>query len=360
MNTSEKLKLVQEVGEEIISLDELKNLLESGKPLVTYDGFEPSGRIHIAQGLLRAININKMIDAGFTFKMLVADWHAWANHKMGGDLERIQNVGKYFIEVWRACGLKLDHVQFVWASDMVKNPEYWKLLMQIATKNNLPRILRTIEIMGRSDTDSLTASQVIYPLMQCTDIFMLEARVTQLGLDQRKVNMLAREVGPELGLWKPIVISHHMLLGLLPPEDKKESENAVDRAIRMKMSKSIPDSAIFMTDTYEDIKRKISKAWCPEGIAKENPVLEYCKYIIFAKENKIEIKRDQRFGGDVSYNSYEDLEKAYVSKELFPLDLKNALVEYLNKYLEPVRKHFEEDSEARRLKELVESYKTTR
>ena len=29
--------------------------------------------------------------------------------------------------------------------------------------------------------------------MQCTDIFFLKADICQLGLDQRKVNMLARE-----------------------------------------------------------------------------------------------------------------------------------------------------------------------
>ncbi|PIV70708.1 tyrosine--tRNA ligase, partial [Candidatus Roizmanbacteria bacterium CG17_big_fil_post_rev_8_21_14_2_50_39_7] len=46
-----------------------------------------------------------------------------------------------------------------------------------------------------------------------------------------------------------------------------------------KMSKSNPDSAIFMTDTTEDIKRKINKAYCLEGDIKENPILEYCKYI---------------------------------------------------------------------------------
>lgn len=360
MTIDDRLKLIQDVGEEIVTLEELKNLLESGKKLIAYDGFEPSGRIHIAQGLLRATNINKMIESGFTFKMLVADWHGWANHKMGGDLDKIQTVGKYFIEVWKSCGMKLDHVKFVWASEMVKNPEYWKLLMQIATKNNLPRILRTIEIMGRSDTESLSASQIIYPLMQCTDIFMLEANVTQLGMDQRKVNMLAREVGPELGLWKPVVVSHHMLLGLNPPEEKGENENASERAIRLKMSKSIPDSAIFMTDTYEDIKRKILKAWCPEGDIKENPVLEYCKYIVFAKEKEMIVKREKKFGGNITYSAYGDLERDFKDKKLFPLDLKNALIDYLNSYLEPVRKHFEEDSKAKKLKELVESYKTTR
>ncbi|MGB3019678.1 MAG: tyrosine--tRNA ligase, partial [Microgenomates group bacterium] len=63
MTTDDKLKLVREVGEEIIQEEELKKLLESGEELTAYDGFEPSGQIHIAQGLLRAINVNKMTKA---------------------------------------------------------------------------------------------------------------------------------------------------------------------------------------------------------------------------------------------------------------------------------------------------------
>lgn len=358
LSLGERFKLIRSVGEEIITEDELRKLLGSNKEIIAYDGFEPSGKIHIAQGLLRAININKMTKAGCKFKVLVADWHAWANHKMGGDLKKIQNVGKYFIEVWKASGMELDFVEFVWASDLVKKEEYWNTVMKIAVKNNLPRIIRTVQIMGREETETLTASQIIYPLMQATDIFILKANITQLGMDQRKVNMLAREVAVALGYEKPVVVSHHMLLGLQPPEDTAES--LVDRTIRLKMSKSKPDSAIFMTDTNDDIKRKILKAWCPAGIAEENPVLEYCKYIVFEKTDRMDIKRAEKHGGDINFNSYAQLEKAYVQKDLFPLDIKNSLIKYLIEFLQPVREHFETNQEAKKLKELVESYKVTR
>ncbi|OGC51905.1 hypothetical protein A2982_02220 [candidate division WWE3 bacterium RIFCSPLOWO2_01_FULL_39_13] len=55
INIQEKLNLIKQVGEEITTEEELKTLLSSNKPLTAYDGFEPSGRIHIAQGLLRTI-----------------------------------------------------------------------------------------------------------------------------------------------------------------------------------------------------------------------------------------------------------------------------------------------------------------
>lgn len=380
LTIKEKLKLIHEVGEEIVKEEELAKLLESGQELIAYDGFEPSGQIHIAQGILRAINVNKMIKAGLRFKMLVADWHALANNKMGGDLNKIQTVGRYFIEVWKTSGMDLSKVEFVWASDMVKNPDYWKLVLKVGKSNVLRRFIRTAEMMGREESlDKLTGANIIYSCMQVADIFMLGAKITQLGMDQRKVNMLAREIGPQLSFWKPVVVSHHMLMGLQQKpkiENKKnnsDSENRLDsflsdkiqRTIQLKMSKSLPDSAIFMTDSKQDVERKISKAWCPEGQTKENPILEYCKYIIFESlnrlgTNKFIVERPQKFGGTVEFASYDELEKMFANRQLHPQDLKKAVAFYIDKLLAPVRKHFETDPKAKALLQQVQSFKVTR
>jgi len=112
-----RVALVKEVGEEIVTEEELRALLAAKAHPIAYDGFEPSGTAHIAQGVMRAINVNKMTRAGFRFKMFVADWHAWANNKMGGDLEKIQTTGKYLIEIWRATGMDLSKVDFAAASE---------------------------------------------------------------------------------------------------------------------------------------------------------------------------------------------------------------------------------------------------
>lgn len=358
LSIEERLNLVLEVGEEVVDKNELKELLEKNENLIAYDGFEPSGQMHIAQGILRTINVNKMTKSGFKFKMLVADWFAYLNNKMGGDIEKIQTTGKYFIEIWKAAGMDLDNVEFVWTSDMIKDEKYWELVMKIARTTTLNRVLRTTQIMGRKENDVLQASQIFYPCMQTADIFLLGARVTQLGMDQRKVNMLAREVGEQLGFWKPIIVSHHMMMGLGKPLD--ENMEAVDRAIEMKMSKSNPDSAIFMTDTEEDVKRKINNAYCPEGDIKDNPILEYCNYLIFEKFDSLLIERPEKFGGNVEFANYTELETAFSNNEIHPMDLKNAVAKAINKAIEPVRTHFETDPTAKELLEKVQSYRVTR
>ncbi|MBN1159787.1 MAG: tyrosine--tRNA ligase [Candidatus Diapherotrites archaeon] len=357
MDLEQRIELVSQVGEEIITPEELKEMLSKKKKYIAYDGFEPSGKMHIAQGLMRSININKMIDSGATFKMLIADWHAWANNKLGGNLENIQKAGEYFKEIWQASGMKLDNVEFIWASDVVKDENYWKLVMDIARESTLARVQRCTQIMGRSEKDTLQASQILYPCMQCADIFYLKTDVCQLGMDQRKVNMLAREIAPKFNFKKPVAVHHHMLMGLLEPP--KGTTDATERAIAMKMSKSIPDSAIFMLDSEDEIQRKLKKAYCPPKQVEENPILEYAKYIIFNKFDSITIKRPEKFGGNLEIQSYDELVKEYEAG-LHPLDLKQAIGEKVNELLVPVREHFEKKSKAHKLAEFMESLQVTR
>ncbi len=357
MDIESRMDLIRQVGEEIVTEQELKDLLETKTNPVAYDGFEPSGRVHVAQGILRTININKMIKAGVTFKMWVADWFAWMNNKLGGDLEKIRIAGKYYIELWKACGMKTDKIKFVWARDVVTKEDHWKTTIDIARNSTVKRITRCSQIMGRKSGESLSAAQIIYPCMQAADIFRLKCDITQLGMDQRKVNMLAREIGPKLGFWKPVVVSHHMILGLSKPATI--SKDPADILLDLKMSKSKPDSAIFMDDSEEEIKRKITKAFCPEKQVDMNPILEYCKYMIFEKYKEMKIGRPAKFGGTINYPSYHELEKAYRKGDLHPQDLKNSVAFYLNDMIEPVRKHFEKGP-ARKLQEQIRSFKITR
>ena len=189
--------------------------------------------------------------------------------------------------------------------------------------------------------------------MQAADIYHLRADIAQLGLDQRKVNMLARDVFPKLGFRKPIALHHHMLLGLLANENKLEG---VDRKIAMKMSKSKPDTAIFMTDSREDVLRKFRKTHCIDKVIEDNPVLEYFKHIIFEKYNKILVERPEKYGGNLEYKSYEELEKDFSDGSVKSIDIKDCAAKYINELLEPTRKHFENDKKAKKLLEKVKSF----
>ncbi|KAF3334914.1 tyrosine--tRNA ligase [Carex littledalei] len=349
MTLEEKFQLVRSVGEECIQEDELRNLLAKKPNPICYDGFEPSGRMHIAQGVLKTISVNKMTKAGCTVKIWIADWFAQLNNKMGGDLNKIRTIGRYLIEIWKAVGMNQEKVEFLWSSDEINGraSEYWPLVMDIARRNNLARIIRCSQIMGRTDQDDLTAAQIFYPCMQCADIFFLKADICQLGMDQRKVNVLAREYCDDIKRKnKPIILSHHMLPGL------KEGQE--------KMSKSDPTSSIYMEDEEAEVNLKIKKAYCPPKIAEGNPCLEYIKYIVLPWFGKFEVTRPEQNGGDKVFATMEELIADYESGSLHPGDVKPALAKAINQILQPVRDHFKNDKTARDLLKAVKAYRVTR
>ena len=176
LSHEERYEIIRSVGEECIQEEELRALLGKKAHPVCYDGFEPSGRMHIAQGILKAINVNKLTSAGCVFKFWVADWFALLNNKMGGDIKKIRTVGLYMVEVWKAAGMDMQNVEFLWASDEINghSNEYWLRVMDIARRFNVPRIVRCCTVMGRAESDDLSAAQIFYPAMQCADVFHLK------------------------------------------------------------------------------------------------------------------------------------------------------------------------------------------
>ncbi|MBD3187750.1 tyrosine--tRNA ligase, partial [Candidatus Bathyarchaeota archaeon] len=108
MDVEKRLELITAPPtEEVITLEEIREMIETGTPMIAYDGFEPSGKAHIATGLMRSIKLKDMLEAGVEFKILIADWHAWINKKMGGNMDAIQAVGKYLVKAWEACGVPM-------------------------------------------------------------------------------------------------------------------------------------------------------------------------------------------------------------------------------------------------------------
>jgi len=279
----------------------------------------------------------------------VADWFALLNNKMGGDLEKIKVVGQYMIEIWKACGMDMTNVEFKWCSDEInKNANnYWLRVIDIARQFSVPRIKRCCQIMGRKNEQEMPSAQIFYPCMQCSDIFELNADICQLGLDQRKVNILAREFADKKKMkFKPIILSHHMIMGL------KEGQE--------KMSKSDPDSAIFMEDSADEVKSKIKKAFCPPGIIEKNPCFDYLKNIVFMSKSEFKVERSAQDGGPKTYPSYEDVEIDFKAEKLHPGDLKPALANAINELIEPVRTHFKNDKKAADLLKQVKSFKITK
>ena len=356
------MRLVRNVGEEIITERELRTLLETNSHPSAYDGFEPSGLAHLPFGVLRPILVDDMLKAGVHMKLWIADWFAWVNNKMGGDLAKIQEVGSYFVEVWKAAGVDMSKVEVLWTSDAARQEEYWKKVVVVAQNSTLARAQRALTIAGRTTKEAIQTAQLFYPMMQVADIFWLDVDICQLGVDQRRANILAREIAEKMKWKKPVAVHHHMLIGL---QGKKEPEGfdengAMDAEISSKMSKSKPETSIFVHDSAETISRKVNSAYCPPKMLEGNVLIEYSKYIVFRKLKSLRIERPEKYGGNVEFSSVTELERAYTAGELHPADLKKGVAASLDAIISPIREHFEKDPHARRLYETVRDIEATR
>jgi tyrosyl-tRNA synthetase len=201
--------------------------------------------------------------------------------------------------------------------------------------------------MGRStEKDKIDLGQLFYPPMQAVDIHTMDLDIVHAGMDQRKIHMLVREIFPKMKWKVPVAVHHHILAGLGEPEPTSDSDSDF---VSSKMSKSKSSSGIFVHDTDEEINSKFKKAWCPEGIVDKNPVLEISKHIVFHEFNEFVVERPAKFGGNVTYTSYQDLEADFAQKKLHPSDLKATVSKYVTDIIRPIREKIvltEELSEA--------------
>ena len=315
------LEIVTRNLKEVITVEELKKVMEKDEKKA-YIGFEPSGYVHLGW-LMCGEKIKDLIEAGFNVTILLADWHAWINDKLNGNMEAIQTCGEYIKDAFTAMGVR--NVEYVYASNMIKDINYWQLLLKIAKNVSLARVRRAMDIMGRKAEEAeKDFSKFIYPVMQVADIFYLDVDAALGGMDQRHAHMLARDFADKAKMKKPVAL-HTPIISSLKAKGRMD----------IKMSKSKPETAIFVHDEKEEIEKKIRKAYCPEGDP-ANPVMEIAAYLLFPHFGKIEIESKE-------YESYEELEKDFIARKLHPLDLKNSVAFYLNKMIEPIRNYFKQN-----------------
>jgi len=327
----EKVDLIERPPtEEVVTHDELVELFKTNSAAKHYIGLEISGFLHLGSLISTGFKINDFVKAGVNCTVFLADWHTLINDKLGGDWEIITKVSKYYAEAFK---LVCPGVNIVLGSDLYDSrKEYWKEFVKFTKHMSLARTMRTLTIMGRSEDETkVDLAKLLYPPMQAVDIHSLDLDIVHSGMDQRKIHMLVREIFPKMKWKVPVAVHHKLLPGLSKPADTNGSQ------ILGKMSKSDPNSGIFIHNTDDEIKKKISKAWCEEANIQNNPLLEIARTIIFHEFNEINVERPEKFGGNVSYTNYSQLETDFIEKKLHPGDLKQTVGNYLVKIVSPIR-----------------------
>jgi len=331
LDVIEKVELVERPPtEEVVTHDELIELFKTNSSPRHYIGLEISGFLHLGSLISTGFKINDFVKAGVNCTIFLADWHTMINDKLGGDWETITKVSKYYEDAFK---LVCPKANIVLGSDLYDSKkEYWKEFMKFTKHMSLKRTMRTLTIMGRSEDESkIDLAKLLYPPMQAVDIHSLDLDIVHAGMDQRKIHMLVREIFPKMNWKVPVAVHHKLLPGLSKPANSDETQTLG------KMSKSDPNSGVFIHNSDDEIKNKIKKAWCEEGNIQNNPLLEISKNIIFHEFNQMRVERPDKFGGNVEYCEYQQLESDFAEKKIHPGDLKQTVGNYLIKLISPIR-----------------------
>jgi len=359
ISIDEKVKLITRNCKEVLVEKELKDLLISETKLKHYIGFEISGKVHLGTGLMSMGKIADFLKAGVECTAFLADFHSYLNNKLGGNWENIRiATDGYFknglIASLKCFGVDEKQVKFVTGKELYgNNLVHWETFMEVGQHITLSRNLRSISIMGKKQGSEVSMATLFYPPLQVADIFTLGVNLVHAGIDQRKAHVVARMVAKKLKInplknskgkvIAPIAVHQNTIAGLDGPGKVDLAQDKDELVIDLKMSKSKPDSAIFVHDSPAQIEEKIKKAYCPPQEIEFNPIINWVETLVFWGEEKGEFKieRPAQFGGNKTYQTFSEVKIDYQEGTLHPQDLKKAVSGWLISKLAPARKHFE-------------------
>jgi len=339
-SVEEKVTLItrnlQEVMGEEKALANLRGILEK-RDLKLYWGTATTGKPHVAYFVAMA-KVADFLRAGCEVTILFADLHGYLDN-MKAPWELLALRKDYYEAVIKgmleSIGVPLNKLKFVQGTDYQLDKAFTLDMYKLTSITSVRNAQKAgAEVVKQ--TTSPPTSGYLYPLLQALDEEYLKVDAQFGGVDQRKIFTYAETYLPKIGYKKRLHFMNPMVPGL---------NNA-------KMSASDPNSKIDLLDTAEDVVEKVKGAFCEEGNIETNGVLSFAKMVLFplfkAGQN-FEILRPEKFGGNVSFDNFEDLQTAFAEKQVFPLDLKTAVSKYLNVLLEPIRQKFIDHPELQEL-----------
>jgi len=260
--------------------------------------------------------------------ILFANLHAYLDN-LKAPWELLQYRVEYYEEVIKAMleaiDVPLDKLRFKRGTEYQLSREYTLDVYKLSSLVTLHDAQKAgAEVVKQTDSPCL--SGLLYPGLQALDEEYLECDAQFGGVDQRKIFMFARKYLPHLDYPERIHLMNPMVPGLTGN----------------KMSSSEASSKIDILDDAKSVKTKINKAFCEEGNIEHNGVLSFAKMVLFPllRGKPFVIERPEKYGGNVSFDTFEEMERAFADRQLYPVDLKGGVATQLNNLLEPIREKF--------------------
>jgi tryptophanyl-tRNA synthetase len=296
-------------------------------------GMRPTGKIHLGHlhgALLNWKNLQEEYDCSY----FIADWHALTSEYARPDIIRESTYD--IIMDWISVGLDPDVSTFFIQSHIKEHAELHLIFSMITP---LPWLERNPtykeQLRELTQKDVYTYGFLGYPVLQAADILVYKANGVPVGEDQAPHVELTREIARRF---------NHLYGEVFPvPKVLLTPTSKLLGIDRRKMSKSY-DNAIFLTDTDEEIDRKVGQMITdPQRARKNDPGNpDICNVYSF-HEIYTDPETVKRINGECR------------SAAIGCVDCKKMMAVGLKKGLEPVKvKRKELESNVNKVREIME------
>lgn len=282
-------------------------------------GDRPTGKLHLGHYVGTLANRVRLQDKYQCF-FIVADLHMLTTNPEKGKIAQVNQNIKELVLDYLAVGIDPQKA-IIYRQSLVPEVTYLSLLFSmIVTVPRCQRVPTLKEVMHDLHIEKPSLGLLTYPVLQAADILMVKANLVPVGKDQESHIELAREIARRFNeLYGKIFPIPECLIGEVPTLPGTDG--------KAKMSKSL-DNCIYLSDDEKTVKKKVMGMFTDPtrlhptdpGHTEGNPVFLY--HDAFNQDKK----------------EVEELKKRYREGKIGDVEVKERLIEALNKFLEPIRK----------------------
>ncbi|HWW38795.1 tryptophan--tRNA ligase, partial [Pedobacter sp.] len=225
-------------------------------------GIRPTGKLHLGNYFGAVTNFVKM-QYDYNCYFFIADLHSLTTHPTPQDLH---GYVKHVLVEYLACGINPEETTIYIQSDVPEVAELYLYLNMNAYMGELERST-SFKDKVRSQPDNVNAGLLTYPTLMAADILIHRATKVPVGKDQEQHLEMTRTFGNRFNRLyntdlfpESFAFSYSENLVKIPGLDGKG-----------KMSKSNGENTcIYLSDSPEDIRKKVSRAVTDGGPTEEN------------------------------------------------------------------------------------------
>ncbi|NOY63451.1 MAG: tyrosine--tRNA ligase [Gammaproteobacteria bacterium] len=215
----EALALIQRGAEEVLLLDELKEKLDSGRPLRIKAGFDPTAPdLHLGHTVLLN-KLRQFQELGHEAIFLIGDFTGMIGDPTGKNITRqpltrdevIANARSYEEQIYKILDPEKTRIAFnsQWMDELGSAG-----MIQLAARHTVARMLERDDFSKRyKGGQPIAIHEFLYPLVQGYDSVALQADVELGGTDQKFNLLMGRELQKDYGQSPQVILTMPLLEG---------------------------------------------------------------------------------------------------------------------------------------------------